>query len=214
MISHIEGILKKKNEDEPSIEVDVGGIWYEIDLPVFVWRSFEDAELDSQVSLETFYYVAERQPIPKLVGFTREIERDFFKKFISVPRMGPSTATKALIFSVSTVASWIENGDTASLKRLPGIASRTAETIVAHLKGRVYEEALLQDEHYDAPAPSAPPPTLDEARSEVIQALIRLQFGKGEAERLVDEILKTQAVENAEEILSAVFARVNPLQSQ
>ena len=64
MISHIDGVLRKKNEDELSIEVDVGGIWYEINLPAFVWRSFEDVELGTDVSLEVFHYVMERQPTP------------------------------------------------------------------------------------------------------------------------------------------------------
>ncbi len=150
MISHIDGVLRKKNEDALSIEVDVGGIWYEINLPAFVWRSFEEVELGTDVSLETFHYVMERQPTPRLVGFSREIERDFFKKFIEVPKVGPSLATQAMIFSVSTIAAWIEQGDTEALKRLPKIGTRTAETIVAQLKGKVYNEAMLQDEGFSA----------------------------------------------------------------
>ncbi len=55
MISHIDGVLRKKNEEELSIEVDVGGIWYEINLPAFVWRGFEDTELGADVSLETYH---------------------------------------------------------------------------------------------------------------------------------------------------------------
>ena len=58
MISHIDGVLKKKNEEDLSVEVAVGGIWYEITLPAFVWRAFEDTELGTEISLETFYYVA------------------------------------------------------------------------------------------------------------------------------------------------------------
>jgi Holliday junction DNA helicase RuvA subunit len=206
MISHIEGVLKKKNSEEPSIEVDVNGIWYEIDLPVFVWRTFEGVEVGESVSLETFYYVAERQPIPKLVGFRREVERDFFKKFIEVPRVGPTTATKALVYSVSTIAWWIENGDVASIKRLPGIASRMADTIVAQLKGKVYAEAILEDEHFDSPEPKAPPPTLDAVQTEVVEGLVQLGWQRREASRVVEEIVRNQALESAEEIIRAVFA--------
>jgi Holliday junction resolvasome RuvABC DNA-binding subunit len=36
--------------------------------------------------------------------------------------------------SVSTIAHWIEAGDTASLSKLPGVGKRTAETIVAQLR--------------------------------------------------------------------------------
>lgn len=207
MISHIHGTLKKKNPgDQPSIEVDVGGIWYEIDLPVFVWRGFEDQELDTEVDLETFYYVSERQPTPRIVGFTREIERDFFKKFIEVPKVGPSMATKALIFSVSTVAAWIENEDKASLKSLPGIGTRTADTIIAQLKGKVYEEAILQDEQFDSDAPKPEAPTLDGVKVQVVEGLARLGFQRAEAGRLVDQIIKEQALDDPEEIIRAVFA--------
>lgn len=206
MISHIDGILKKKNPDEPSVEVDVNGIWYEIGLPVFVWRTFEGIELGAEISLETFYYVAERQPIPKLVGFRREVERDFFKKFIDVPRVGPSTATRALIYSVSTIAWWIENSDIASIKRLPGIGGRTAETIVAQLKGKVYAEAILEDEHFDSPEPTAPPPTLDDVQTEVVDGLVQLGWQRREASRVVEEIVRNQALESAEDIIRAVFA--------
>jgi Holliday junction DNA helicase RuvA len=206
VISHIDGVLKKKNSDVPSIEVDVNGIWYEIDLPVFVWRAFEGIDLGTEVSLETFYYVAERQPIPKLVGFQREVERDFFKKFIEVPRVGPSTATKALIYSVSTIAWWIENGDVASIKRLPGVGGRTAETIVAQLKGKVYAEAILEDEHFDSPEPKAPPPTLDAIQVEVVDGLVQLGWQRREAGRVVEEIVRNQALQSAEDIIRAVFA--------
>lgn len=205
MISHIDGLLRKKNEDEMSIEVDVGGIWYEITLPDFVWRSFAETAIGSDVSIETFHYVSERQPTPKLIGFTREIERDFFKKFIDVPKVGAMTATKALIFSVSTVASWIEQGDTAAIKRLPGIGTRTAETIVAQLKGKVYEEAMLNDEGFAAqPAPEGPP-SLSETQQLAVDGLVRLGYKAAEAKAWVEQVAGDGGPAEAEEIIRAVF---------
>lgn len=208
MISHIDGILRKKNEDEPSIEVDVGGIWYEIDLPVFVWRSFEDVELGSDVSLETYHYVLERQPTPKLVGFTREIERDFFKKFIEVPKVGPTVATQAMIFSVSTIAAWIEAGDTAAIKRLPKIGQRTAETIVAQLKGKVYNEAMLRDEGF-ASEEKEEPATLSEMQQLAVEGLVRLGYKQAEASSWVEAVSTNGdgGPQDAEEIIRAVFAQ-------
>src|SRR5205823_10811058 len=92
-------------------------------------------------------------PIPRLIGFQRVVERKFFEKLITVPNVGPTTATRALAFSVSAIARWIEAGDTAALGRLPGIGKRSAETIVAQLRGKVTEEALLADEGFDRPEP-------------------------------------------------------------
>ena len=42
MISHLRGTLARKNEIAPSLEIDVGGVWYRVELPAFVWRAMED----------------------------------------------------------------------------------------------------------------------------------------------------------------------------
>ena len=111
----------------------------------------------------------------------------------------------SLIFSVSSIAAWIENEDKTSLKSLPGIGARTADTIIAQLKGKVYEEAMLQDEQFDSEAaPEAPTP--DGVKVQVVEALARLGFQRAEAGRLVDEIIRDQALEDPEEIIRAVFA--------
>ena len=44
MISHLRGRLARKNEPASSVELDVGGVWYEVELPAFVWRALEDTE--------------------------------------------------------------------------------------------------------------------------------------------------------------------------
>src|SRR5688572_2400476 len=131
LISHLHGRLARKNEASSSIEIDANGVWYEVELPAFVWRALEDRGVGEEIDLETYYFLTQNAPIPRLIGFQREVEREFFKKLITVPNVGPTTATRALAFSVSTIAGWIEAGDTAALGRLPAIGKRSAETIVA-----------------------------------------------------------------------------------
>jgi len=208
MISHLHGILRKKNDEEMSVEVEVNGVWYEVFLPMFVWRAFEDAELDQEIELDTFYYVAERQPIPKLIGFKRPVEREFFRKLIGVPDVGPPKALKALVFSVSTIARWIVDGDVTSLGRLPGIGPVTAETIVARLRRKVVQFALLRDEGFDELPEGAASLGLDEVMEEAVDGLVSLGFGRGEAKRLVDEIVREQALRTVEEVIVAVFQRM------
>jgi Holliday junction DNA helicase RuvA len=205
MISHISGRLRSKDEEELTVEVEVDGMSYEVHLPVFAWRAIEPVREGEPIELETFYYVAERQPIPKLVGFTRDIERRFFRKFIGVPKLGPTVALKAMVFSVSTIAGWIENEDANALARLPGIGKRMATTIVAHLKGKVIEEALLQDERFDEPPAPSETPSVSEAKEYAIQGLVRLGYKEAEATRWVEEITRDQALEKVEDIIRAVF---------
>ena len=210
MISHLQGTLARKNEAALSVEVDVGGVWYEVELPAFVWRALEDEQVGGQVELDTFYFVTANSPTPRLIGFLREVEKEFFKKLVSVPNVGPTTATKALIFSVSTIARWIEIGDTTSLGKLPSIGKRTSETIVAQLRGKVTEEAILADEGFDPTVTTKP--AKDEPSDvtrDTIDALQSLGYTKAEAERLVQQVEAGEAPPaTVEEAIRAVFRRV------
>ena len=209
MISHLRGSLARKNELASSIEVDVGGVWYEVELPAFVWRALEDRAVGSPIELETFYFVTANAPIPRLIGFLRAVERGFFEKLIAVPNVGPTTATKALVFSVSTIARWIEAGDTAALGRLPAIGRRTAETIVAQLRGKVTEEALLADERFDQP-PKAAAATPSEVVRDTVDALVALGYTRAEADRLVQQVEVDSAPTTVEDAIRAVFRKLNP----
>lgn len=194
MISHLRGTLARKNEAASSVEVDVGGVWYEVELPAFVWQALEQAQVGDDLELETFYFVTANAPIPRLIGFQREVEREFFKKLVTVPNVGPTTATKALVMSVSTIARWIEGGDTVSLGKLPGFGKRTTETIVAQLRGKVTEEALLADEGYDlkgAPARAAGPG--GDVLKDAADALVGLGYSRSEADRLLSEAAGAEA---------------------
>jgi len=208
MISHLHGILRKKNDEEMSVEVEVNGVCYEVFLPMFVWRAFEDAELEQEIEMDTFYYAAERQPIPKLIGFKRPVEREFFARFIEVPDVGATRALKALVFSVSTIACWIEEGDIASLRRLPGIGARTAETIVARLRGKVTPFALLRDEGFAEMPEAAPTLTSEQVRRDAVAGMMGLGFSQREASTLVEEITREQALASVEEVIRAVFQRM------
>ncbi len=209
MISHLHGRLARKNEANSSIEIDAGGVWYEVELPAFVWRALEDRGVGDEIDVETFYFLTQNAPIPRLIGFQREVEREFFKKLITVPNVGPTTATRALAFSVSTIAGWIESGDTAALGRLPAIGKRTAETMVAQLRGKVTAEALLADEGFSkVEKPVAPGPS-DIAR-DAIDALVALGYNRTEADRLVGQVEADGGTETVEDVLRAVFRRMNP----
>lgn len=212
MISRISGNLLRKDREGQLVEVNVDGVGYEILLPYFVWRTVEDRELGHPVEFHTFYYVAERQPIPKLIGFTREIEREFFKKFITVPDIGPTVAAKALILSISTIARAIERGDITALGKLPGISKRRAEQAVATLRGKVVKEAMLADEHYDAVPEVERVP--EEIQQEAIEALRALGFGAREAKAAVEKVMEkvdVKEIGGVEDLLREVFKLSNTL---
>ena len=184
MISRIRGTITRWDVEAGTIEVDIGPLCYEVTLPAFTMRALEETSSEN-VELFTYYHVTERNPTPVLVGFLRPIEREFFKKFISVPGMGVSKATKALTTSISTIARWIEDEDEAALKQLPGVGARAAGQIVAELRGKVVEEALLRDEQFVGPLQPGPP-VLHRVVAEAVAALEGLGYRRAEARDLVD----------------------------
>lgn len=207
MISHLAGILTKKHESRQAIELSVNGVGYEIMLPTFVWRALEETPIGEPAEFDIFYNVTERQPTPMLVGFTREVEREFFKKMVDVPELGPTKAMRALVFSVSTIATWIEQSDEKSLRTLPGVGERLAKTMVAHLKGKVVEEALLQDEHFAEHPPKEGPHSLTKAQQLAVDGLVRLGYKQAEASRWVGDVTTDGEPADVEEIIRAVFAQ-------
>lgn len=209
MISHLKGVLARKNEAASSVEVDVGGVWYEVELPAFVWLALQDAEAGAGLELETFYFATANAPVPRLIGFQRESEREFFKKLVSVPNVGPTTATKALVFSVSTIARWIEGGDVSNLSRLPGVGKRTAETIVAQLRGKVTEEALLADEGFDGAVTSSKAGAVPEHLKDAIDALVGLGYSRAESEKVIQEVEAVDAPESVEQAIRGGLRRLS-----
>src|SRR5947208_2961557 len=141
MISYLSGTLKRKLPDR--VVVDVQGVGYDVFLPQFVMRSVQERPDGEQIEFEIYYHVTDRQLRPTLIGFTNGYEKRFFEKFITVEDIGPQKAARALVLSVSKIAQAIEAGDVSTLRKLPGIGDRTANKMVATLRGKVAEEALL-----------------------------------------------------------------------
>lgn len=214
MISRIRGIPRHRDAENQTVEVDVGGLSYEVVLPSFVWRAMEDA-WPEEVEFYTYYHASERNPTPVLVGFLRPAEREFFKKMLTVRGMGVGKARKAFAASVSTIARWIEDEDEAALRRLPGVGSRQAAQIVAELRGKVVEEALLRDEQFTGPAEPAVPQSAG-VLEEAATALEGLGYRRNEARELVDAVLASGLEETLglEAILRAVLQSQAPPENE
>ncbi|MCY4639228.1 MAG: Holliday junction ATP-dependent DNA helicase RuvA [Chloroflexi bacterium] len=188
MIAGLRGALARWDEPAATAWVDVAGVIYEVVVPAFAWEWVAAHDEGAEIRFHTYYHVSERNPQPLLVGFPRVADRDFFRIFIEVPDVGPVKAVRALTHPVSEIARWVEAEDVHALQRLPGIGPRLAQTIVARLRGRLVEAAL---------APGEPSPSdreraggADGLRRDAVDALIALQYGRREAERLVDQVLR------------------------
>lgn len=213
MISRIRGRAVDWHEDRRSVELDTGseagGLVYEVLLPTAVWLALEDAR-PAVLDLYTHYHVPDRAPVPVLIGFLRPIERDFFRKLIGVPQMGVAKAQQALAASVSTIAQAIEAEDRRTLMRLPGVGPRQADRIIADLKGKVTEEALLVDEGFDARS-RRPVRATDEIAEDAGEALVGLGYTRRDADRWIAAVLSApdlEPPETTEVLLRAVLEHI------
>ncbi len=213
MISRIRGRALDWHDDSQSVEIDTGteagGLVYEVRLPTAVWMALED-QRPEVLDLYTHYHVPDRAPVPVLIGFLRPIERDFFRKLIGVPQMGVGKAQQALAASVSTIAQAIEAEDRRTLTQLPGIGPRQADRIIADLKGKVVEEALLVDEGFDAKAQRPIRPT-DQVAADALEALISLGYTRRDADRWIAAVLSAPdlpAPQTTEDLLRAVLEHI------
>jgi holliday junction DNA helicase RuvA len=204
VISYLHGTLKQKHLDR--VVVDVGGVGYDVFLPQFVMRTVGDRSEGEPVEFEIYYHVTERQIRPTLIGFNSGHEKRFFEKFISVEDIGPQKAVRALCMSVSTIAQAIENEDFNLLRQLPGIGERTARKMVATLRGKVTEEAMLRDQGYTMDQPSTDMYQKNDVREDSIDILESLGHRRMEAVSKVDSALaRNPALASPEELIRDVY---------
>ena len=202
MIAFLRGRVLRRSDE--ILVVECGGVGYEVHLPGFLRDlARSDAEwAGDTIELHISYHVSPNQPRPLLVGFLREIEQEFFEKFITVDSMGPTRAMKAVVHPIERIADAIERKDIAFLRRLPGIGERTAEKIVAALHGKMGKYALMRTE-----APAGEEKRAGDFREEVIAVLTgQLGHGAGEARKMVEEALRRDPrIASAEELFQEVY---------
>jgi Holliday junction DNA helicase RuvA len=212
MIASLRGRLRRRLEDR--IVLETGGIGYEVLLPPIVLGELqhlaaEEGDTGSEVALVTYYHATRDQPRPVLIGFTSELDREFFEKLITVKDMGPMVAARALAAPVAEIASAIARQDEKYLRSLPGIGPQKAKNIVAQLHGKVAKFALVHDA-VSEPRP-APAPAAEDGLRELVWEVLVKQLGHrpGEASQLITEAFKRRpGIASAEELFDEIYRGV------
>ncbi len=199
MIGYLEGTLLRKYDDR--ILMLAGSIGYEVLVPTVVMESLNDRQQGEKIALFIYHYQTERHPKPVLIGFNLEAEKEFFQYFISVEAIGPLKAVKALEMPMQEIAHAIESADLHKLKRLKGIGVRTAQKIIASLKGKVERFLLAGEANGATGLPSAD-------FIEQVQQVLMVQLGykATEAKRLILEALeRNSGLSTPEELFDEVY---------
>lgn len=175
MIHHIKGQLISKRP--PELVIEANGVGYEITATM---NTFYDLpEIGENVLIRTCFIV--REDLQQLYGFRDEQERALFKTLIKMSGIGPKMALTILSsISPDHFVQAIQNKDTASLVRLPGVGKKTAERLVVEMIDRLSDWQVTS-----LPESSG---SNHAAVQEAISALVALGYKSTEAKQAVDKI--------------------------
>jgi Holliday junction DNA helicase RuvA len=183
LIAHITGKLIQKQPN--SVIVDVGGVGYELTVPLSTFYTLGNP--GAEVSLRAYTYV--REDALQLFGFRTELEKRLFLLLISVSGIGPKLAVTALSgMSAEELIHAIRTENLAKLVGVPGVGKKTAERILVELKDKA--AALSSPEMEEQLRAGAALGVGDAMREDLISALINLGYQKAAAEKAVAAVLK------------------------
>ncbi len=200
MIARIQG--RVESVSETATIISVGDICYEVLTPAVDIPHLHQ-HIGQRITFVTLHYMEGNasfgQLTPRLIGFIRQQDKDFFEQFITVKGIGPRRALRALTQPVDRIAAAINQKDSRFLVGLPEIGKRTAEQIIAELSGKV-------DQFAGSAAGVAAPPARTDAQRSAIEAMISLGERAAEAENWVDRACRADpTLSNSASMMKAAY---------
>jgi Holliday junction DNA helicase RuvA len=164
MIGRITGILIEKNP--PQITVDVGGVGYELEVPMSTFYNLPVA--GEKISLHTHLVV--REDAHCLYGFGSDSERAAFRQLIKISGVGARIALAVLSgLSVAELAQAVALQEAGRLVKIPGIGKKTAERLLLELRDKLPKSTVVSSA------------TVPDAGSDILNALLALGYNEREA---------------------------------
>lgn len=182
MIAFLVGKLIEKEAN--SVIIDVGGVGYEVMIPLSTF--YELGEAGSDVALRVYTHV--REDAIQLFGFKTARERELFLHLIGVSGIGPKSAITALSgMSADEMIAAIRTNNLARLNSIPGVGKKTAERLVIELRDKVAKlSAVASDELRAEGIETSGDSVLDDALS----ALVNLGYQKAAAEKALKQAMQ------------------------
>ena len=184
MIGQIRGRLLARQV--PDILVEVGGIGYEIQVPMTT--AYQLPELGQEVTLLTHFVV--REDAQQLFGFLEAADRRLFRELIKVSGVGPRLALTLLSgMDAADFARCLQRDDIAALVALPGVGRKTAERLLVEMRDKA--GGWLEELSPDTGVPADPRVEKlgdNDQRAEAEQALVSLGYKLTEAARLIASV--------------------------
>jgi len=204
MTAYLTGTLLVKHAT--SVIVDVGGVGYEVTIPLSTFYELE--EVGSNVQLRIYTHV--REDALQLYGFKSTRERELFTRLISVSGIGPKLGITLLSgMSADEMIAAIRNNNLARLTLIPGVGRKTAERLVVELRDKIASLAAVAVED-EGGVPAQPSEIMieDAVHSDALSALINLGYQRSSAEKAITAALNEGGEITVESILRRSLRRL------
>jgi len=182
MIAYLAGTLLSKQAT--SAIIDVGGVGYEVAIPLSTF--YELGEAGAVVQLRIYTHV--REDALQLYGFRTARERELFLQLISVSGVGPGLAIKLLSgMTADELIASIRTNNLVRLVSIPGVGRKTAERLVVDLRDKIaaLSSPALEEEFGARVAATAAPASEEAMRADAMSALTNLGYQRSAAEKAV-----------------------------
>jgi Holliday junction DNA helicase RuvA len=194
VIERLTGAIAAKSGE--GVVVDVGGVGFLLEVSSVTLRDVP--AVGEQATLFTHMHV--REDALQLFGFSSEDERELFRLFLGVSKIGPRLALAALSCRrPAELKKALGAGDVALFASVPGIGKKTAERIILELREK------MEDLGVTCGVPDGGGAPLEEGSPALARAaLVELGFSLLEADRLLAPLDAEQPVE---ELVRQALAR-------
>jgi Holliday junction DNA helicase RuvA len=209
VLTKVRGILQTVANESLTLLVDPFEI--EVLIPEHTRRQVQ-SKLGEPITLHTILYIEGGSMVsrllPRLVGFTSAIDREFFEIFCSVDGVGARKALRAMVRPVRELARSIQDQDVKLLATFPGIGEATAERIVAKLRRKVGKFALIVSAEHTAAGDTNGAP--ENAEPDVIRdtyaALLSVGHSESDARQAIDRVLAgKKKFKSAADMIEAIY---------
>jgi len=203
LIAQLTGKLAHKQPN--SIIIDVGGVGYEVTVPLSTF--YELGEPGADISLRIHTNV--REDAIQLFGFRTFNEKELFLKLTSVTGIGPKLAVTMLSgLAANDLIAAIRNNDLARLTGIPGVGRKTAERLVVELREKLAKMTFEAGEAEPAGSQAAGI-SREAVRDDTVAALLALGYPKAVAEKAVERALAEAGEGSIEAVLKRALRRMS-----
>ncbi|MGI8470589.1 MAG: Holliday junction branch migration protein RuvA [Pyrinomonadaceae bacterium] len=185
MIAYLSGKLLEKQAT--SVIVDVGGVGYEVTIPLSTF--YEIGEPESGIALRIYTHV--REDALQLYGFKTERERELFTMLISVSGIGAKSAISMLsAMNADEFILAVRTDNLARLTSIPGIGKKTAERMLIELRDKISKLSATSGGTASSVSEIKTAISQDAIYEDAISALINLGYQRNAAEKALKQAVQ------------------------